>query len=67
VLDLDILLWSGGKWHDRTLTIPHSQLRVRRFVLDPLVTIAPAWRDPLTHRTVRQLHARLTRRKARPK
>ncbi len=62
VLDLDILLWSGGAWSDGALTIPHAAFRERRFVLDPLATVAPGWRDPLTRRTVRQLRARLTRR-----
>lgn len=67
VLDLDLLLWSGGAWSGPGLTIPHAQFRLRRFVLDPLVAIAPDWRDPLSGRTIRQLHARLTRRAPRPK
>lgn len=28
---------------------------MRRFVLDPLVAVAPDWRDPITGLTVRQL------------
>ena len=64
VIDLDIVLWSGGAWSDATLTIPHPQFRARRFVLDPLEQLVPDWRDPLTGRTVRQLAARL--RKPRP-
>jgi len=55
VIDLDILLWSGGRWRDRRLTIPHVGLPHRRFVLDPLVTIAPGWRDPATARSIAQL------------
>ena len=62
VIDLDIVLWSGGIWADERLTIPHPAFRQRRFVLDPLVRIVPHWRDPLTRLTVRQLAARLTRR-----
>jgi 2-amino-4-hydroxy-6-hydroxymethyldihydropteridine diphosphokinase len=61
VIDLDIVLWSGGAWSGPGLTIPHPQFRARRFVLDPLVRLAPDWRDPITGRTVRQLRARLTR------
>ena len=62
VLDLDILLWSGGRWrsHRPRLTIPHAALDQRRFVLDPLVRIAPRWRLGTTSRTVAQAHARLT-------
>jgi 2-amino-4-hydroxy-6-hydroxymethyldihydropteridine diphosphokinase len=55
VIDLDIILWSGGIWSDARLTIPHAHFRERAFVLDPLRAIAPEWRDPLTGRTVRQL------------
>ncbi|MBN8816136.1 MAG: 2-amino-4-hydroxy-6-hydroxymethyldihydropteridine diphosphokinase [Sphingomonas sp.] len=62
VIDLDIILWSGGVWADDRLTIPHAAFRQRRFVLDPLARIAPEWRDPLTGFTVRQMLARLTRR-----
>ena len=44
VLDLDIILWSGGKFRSRRLTIPHPQLATRSFVLQPLAAIAPTWR-----------------------
>jgi 2-amino-4-hydroxy-6-hydroxymethyldihydropteridine diphosphokinase len=58
VIDLDIVLWSGGPWWDARLTVPHPRFRERRFVLDPLLAIVPDWRDPLTGLTVRQLAAR---------
>lgn len=61
VIDLDIILWSGGAWATPGLTIPHPAFRDRPFVLAPLVTLAPGWRDPLTGLTPRQLHRRLTR------
>jgi 2-amino-4-hydroxy-6-hydroxymethyldihydropteridine diphosphokinase len=44
VLDLDLVLWSGGKFRSLRLTIPHRQLANRSFVLQPLVAIAPGWR-----------------------
>ena len=44
VLDLDILLWSGGRVRERGLTIPHPQLDLRSFALNPLAAIAPSWR-----------------------
>ncbi|HEY0622455.1 2-amino-4-hydroxy-6-hydroxymethyldihydropteridine diphosphokinase [Sphingomonas sp.] len=59
VIDLDIILWSGGAWSDPGLTIPHPQFRRRGFVLQPLNAIVPDWRDPLSGRTVRQLAAQL--------
>jgi 2-amino-4-hydroxy-6-hydroxymethyldihydropteridine diphosphokinase len=67
VLDLDIVLWSEGNWPRYPafapvdqLRVPHRDLTRRRFVLDPLVEIAADWRDPISHRTVRQLVHRLT-------
>src|SRR5688500_7359309 len=44
VLDLDIALWSRGRFRTRRLAIPHPQLRLRSFVLQPLAAIAPRWR-----------------------
>jgi len=68
VLDLDIILWSGGAWPSPLarpapgrLAIPHAGLPTREFVLTPLAAIAPAWRDPRSRRTIRQLRARMKR------
>lgn len=55
VIDLDIILWSGGAWSSPGLTVPHAAFRTRDFVLGPLATLVPGWRDPLTARTIRQL------------
>jgi 2-amino-4-hydroxy-6-hydroxymethyldihydropteridine diphosphokinase len=44
VLDLDISLWSGGRYRSRSLNIPHYGLEKRSFVLQPLASIAPNWR-----------------------
>lgn len=63
VLDLDLVLWSGGKFRSRRLTIPHAELARRSFVLQPLSAVAPAWSiGPLT---VRHLAARLARKSPR--
>jgi 2-amino-4-hydroxy-6-hydroxymethyldihydropteridine diphosphokinase len=67
VLDLDVILWSGGPYASHSLTIPHPLFRERGFVLAPALAVAPGWRDPLTAATVRQLHARLTGFRAMPK
>jgi 2-amino-4-hydroxy-6-hydroxymethyldihydropteridine diphosphokinase len=67
-LDLDILLWSGGRVSSRRLTVPHPALPARPFVLVPLRMVAPLWRDPASGRSVAQLAASLLRpRPARPK
>lgn len=65
VIDLDIILWSGGSWHGPGLCVPHIAFRERVFVLRPLLRIAPDWRDPVTGRTIRQLHQLVDR--ARPR
>ena len=67
VLDLDIVLWSGGIWTGPGLTVPHPHYRQRTFVLAPAIAIAPRWRDPHGGLTPRQLHARLTAPRALPK
>ena len=61
VLDIDLVLWSGGSFAAPGVDIPHRLFRTRAFVLAPAVRIAPQWRDPVTALSVRQLHARLTR------
>ena len=61
VLDLDIVLWSGGAWRSGGLTIPHAAFAQRRFVLDPACAIAPDWRTPPHGLTLAQHQARLTR------
>ena len=59
VLDLDIILWSGGIYAAPDLIIPHRLFRTRDFVLRPTAAIAPDWRDPVTGLSLRQLFARL--------
>jgi 2-amino-4-hydroxy-6-hydroxymethyldihydropteridine diphosphokinase len=61
VIDLDIILWSGGIVHAADLAVPHPLARDREFVLGPAATIAPDWRDPVTGLSLSQLFARLTR------
>lgn len=60
VLDLDIVLWSGGRFNSRRLTIPHNGLKHRSFVLGPLAAIVPRWRVE-GGLTVRHLAQRLAR------
>ena len=60
VIDLDIVLWDGGCFGAPGLLVPHRLFRTRDFVLAPAMAIAPAWRDPVSGLSVRQLHARLT-------
>ncbi len=61
VLDIDLVLWSGGSWRSPGLAVPHPLFASRAFVLGPTAALAPDWRDPRTGRTLRQLRHRLTR------
>lgn len=65
VLDLDIVLWSGGAFaqddNETCLVLPHPAYRHRDFVLAPASRIAGDWRDPLTGLTIRHAFARLTK------
>jgi 2-amino-4-hydroxy-6-hydroxymethyldihydropteridine diphosphokinase len=64
VLDLDLVLWSGGTHRSRSLQIPHTRLAERAFVLEPLLAVAPGWRVAGA-RQVRHLAHRLARRRPR--
>jgi len=55
VIDLDIILWSGGAWGEPGLAVPHASFRARDFVLRPLRAVAPDWRDPVSGLSVRQI------------
>ncbi len=44
------------------IVLPHPEMHRRRFVLEPLVEIAPFWWHPLLHATARTLLRRLPRR-----
>ena len=55
LLDLDILLYGQQTINTPELQIPHSRMHLRRFVLVPLVEIAPELRHPTWNRTASQL------------
>jgi len=48
LIDIDIVLLGEFIVHDERLTIPHPRMLERRFVLEPLVEIAPDLRHPGT-------------------
>lgn len=58
-LDLDIILWSGGTWLDRSLRIPHAEWTGRTFVVGPLLQLSPHWPDAGIRRLIRAAASRL--------
>jgi 2-amino-4-hydroxy-6-hydroxymethyldihydropteridine diphosphokinase len=60
-LDLDLILYGDRIIDEPGLVIPHAHFRTRRFVLDPLAALAPAWIDPVTGLTMAALRDRARR------
>jgi 2-amino-4-hydroxy-6-hydroxymethyldihydropteridine diphosphokinase len=54
-LDIDILFYGKEIVREPDLTVPHPRFSERRFVLAPMVEIAPAFVDPVTGKTMREL------------
>lgn len=54
-LDLDVLLYDDLQLHEHGLTIPHPQMHLRAFVLQPLLEIAPDCIIPAIGLAVRAL------------
>ena len=61
VLDIDLLLWGGGTFRSRRLTIPHAQLCRRGFALLPAAEVAGGWRLPRDGRALGAVAARFRR------
>jgi len=60
VIDLDILLYGERVIRDETLCVPHPEMHRRRFVLVPLMEIAPYVIHPVYGISIRGLLERLS-------
>jgi 2-amino-4-hydroxy-6-hydroxymethyldihydropteridine diphosphokinase len=57
VIDLDIVFFGESVISMPDLEIPHPRMMERRFVLEPLVELAPELRHPVLNRSVREMLA----------
>lgn len=46
-LDIDIIIWSNGKFISERLQIPHKEAKLRKFVVNPVNEIAQGTFDPV--------------------
>ncbi len=61
VIDLDLLLYGQKVMNTAELTLPHPEMQGRRFVLEPLMEIAPEMVHPVLGVTVGEMLAGLCR------
>lgn len=59
VIDLDLLLHGDRVMNTAELTLPHPEMQVRRFVLEPLNEIAPEWVHPVLGLSVAEMLERV--------
>ncbi len=58
-MDFDILLFGQEVIKQPGLTVPHPRLHQRRFVLEPLVELNPAYKHPTLQKTMQELLSEL--------
>ncbi len=54
-IDIDVILFGKSIIEMKGLTVPHPAMHLRRFVLEPMVEIAPEVRHPVFKRSMREL------------
>ena len=60
-IDIDILLYEDLQIEQDNLTIPHEELHLRSFVLEPLNSIAKDVVHPVFNQTIHELYLDLKR------
>lgn len=55
-IDIDILFYGDEVVNEPDLIIPHPHLHQRKFVLEPLAEIAPAYIHPVLNKSILQLN-----------
>ncbi|MDD3182003.1 MAG: 2-amino-4-hydroxy-6-hydroxymethyldihydropteridine diphosphokinase [Alphaproteobacteria bacterium] len=57
IIDIDIIFYDQLALHTTELSIPHSLMAERVFVLEPLADVAAEWVHPVLNKSVRELLA----------
>lgn len=55
VIDIDIIAIEERVIDTETLKIPHPRMHERKFVLEPMAELAPAWVHPILKKNPRQM------------
>ncbi len=56
IIDIDILFYNDAIINEPDLVIPHPHLHQRKFVLEPLAQIAPAFMHPVLGKNILELN-----------
>ena len=63
-IDLDLIAYDDMQIKTLDLQLPHPRMHERRFVLDPVLEIAPQWRHPVSQLSAQQMIAALKEKQA---
>lgn len=59
LIDLDILLYDDMIINSEELTVPHPEMHKRRFILEPIMQLAPYKIHPALHKSMLELYENL--------
>jgi 2-amino-4-hydroxy-6-hydroxymethyldihydropteridine diphosphokinase len=60
IIDIDIIFFNHEVINEPNLIVPHPEMKNRRFVLEPLNQVIPAYIHPVYYKTVKELLAECT-------
>jgi 2-amino-4-hydroxy-6-hydroxymethyldihydropteridine diphosphokinase len=60
IIDLDLLLFGDDIIHEQILTVPHPMMHLRRFVMTPMVDLAPELIHPVLGITMKEIYNKIS-------